>query len=119
MYRKVYSDFFTEDATCYSSHTIPEKTLLAAILERAVRDLTESVPIEDTKAAIKWFNRRTMASFKTRIGFSFRDCVEMLEISGEQENFLLEKVRHAELCVADCNCRREESGKTRNMRVQY
>lgn len=83
-------DVFIRSTSC------PERTLLAAILERAVRDLSETVDIFDTRDAVAWFLDTRKQSVKCAGQyFSFKDCVEGLGLSTSHILYIDEKVRVA------------------------
>jgi hypothetical protein len=69
----------------------PERVLVVAILERAVRDLNANADAYERRRAISWFEAKGSCAKKgTCKGFSFTDVVEYLEL-GAAELRILEK----------------------------
>jgi hypothetical protein len=84
---------------------VPERGLLAAILERSVRDLGMSAEIrkEDRRAAIGWFRTRFKSedtyvkpSSYLHGGITYQDCVVGLELSAAQVELIRRWVNAAE-----------------------
>ena len=71
---------------------VPERGLLSAVLERAYRDLDDSIDVddEDKRSAIKWIlsNKQEIPN-----GFSFIEVVSILELSDGQINHIRRKAR--------------------------
>lgn len=75
----------------------PERTLLAAILERACRDLLPNADRNARKQAIEWFTAETDEIDYEISKFTFKHVVNVLELSAIQLNYLHEKVDESEL----------------------
>lgn len=74
----------------------PERTLLAAILELAVRDLGPSGTYLNKRQAVSWFNSDSEFDTKRHLWFSFKQiCIE-LDLTREQVKYIAEKVEIAE-----------------------
>lgn len=72
---------------------IPERGLLAGILERAVRDLADNAHHLDRKSAINWFTASPFESPNCHI--TFIDCITYLELGNVELSILHEKVQSA------------------------
>lgn len=75
--------------------TLPEKTLLAAVLQRAVRDLGSPFPLKDKKEVISWFKFKGPKK-KEASCFYFKDCVDILELSSWQIKLIFDYIEHLE-----------------------
>ena len=69
-----------------------EKGLLAAVLERAVRDLGYAVTKQERKAAIEWFEA---PEEETESGFSYAEVSEGLNLTKWHHDFIMQKVKEA------------------------
>lgn len=78
----------------YLIHT-PERALLAAVLERAWRDLDKRQPREQRRHAIAWFLSKEMDVKRETTGFSFCSIVDLLQLGANELNHLLEGVAKA------------------------
>lgn len=83
-----------DDLLIWSYATTPERALLAAILERAVRDLAETVDARWRREAIQWFTAD--ANSKKYEPFSFNRVVEELEISTSWLKIIEARIAEAE-----------------------
>ena len=79
--------YFSEDDTNVSVEASPEKGLLAAILERAYRDLYCS-NFEDFRAAMHWFMEEAPTPDDFRWRIYFEQVVEILGLSISRVRFL-------------------------------
>lgn len=70
---------------------VPEKFLLAALLERAFRDLYTVVDAKDRRDAINWFRATKEVSSKSN--FTFKDVIESLNLKQQD-------VAYLEMCVS-------------------
>lgn len=73
----------------YCQPSIPEKKLLAAILELAVRELYSKRSLQYCKRAASWFINNTPDDKDPR--FSFLSCVDHLNLSSWDVRRLIEK----------------------------
>ncbi len=95
-------DVFISPTAC------PERTLLAALLERSVRDLSETVDIYDTRDAVAWFENTRKHSIKyAGKYFSYKDCIEGLGLSSPQVLYIHQKVQIAKEYLASYSKDRE------------
>lgn len=95
------------DECCQPS--IPEKKLLAAVLELAVRELYSKRSLQYCKRAASWFLNNTIEDKDPR--FSFLCCVEYLGLSVWEVRQLMEKaseIDKAPLNVGPMRNRRQE-----------
>lgn len=76
-------------------HTVPEKVLLAAVLEMSVRDLLYSKSPELIKASVNWILYEWRVKSKTPC-FDFLYLTEQLDLSESQIKFLVDAARQAE-----------------------
>lgn len=81
------------DADLEAPH-VPEKVLVAAVLEMAFRDLECDIPIL-YKQAIRWFLYQKKRTRKTSY-FYFKDCCEYLDLSDWQIKFLIDRATEKE-----------------------
>lgn len=70
----------------------PEKGLLTAVLERAVRDLGESVTRQERRSAIDWFEA---PEEEPESGFTYAEVSEGLNLTKWQHDFIMSKVKEA------------------------
>lgn len=76
-------------------HRIPERTLMAAVLDRAYRDLYAVVEAEVRRTAITWF-LADKSRFKEDFSFfTFAQVAEALELSSKETAFLEKAARAA------------------------
>ena len=69
----------------------PEKVMLAALLQRAVRDLGRHARVEDRRDAIKWFKTpKKKLSYYT--GFYFQDVAEILNLGNYQVQLIFDYI---------------------------
>ena len=98
--------------------TTPEKCMVAAVLERAVRDLTPIHQSQVRKRACKWILAKRILEKTTR--FTFLQCADILDLTEYQIRLLQEK---AEKTLQDEENKsttwkiREEEGETTRMGV--
>lgn len=85
-----YSRYKVEDSDFVTR--MPETHLLAALLERAVRDLSPTADQVDRRSAIYWFLRKESSDNR---GFSFQDVAELLQLSDKHLRFIQEKLEDA------------------------
>lgn len=83
----------TSDDFCTPPKGIPERGLLAGILERAHRDLTD-IEMDKIKQAIKWFE-----SWRTGFG-SYHYVASALSLSASDVLFLKKAVKRAKKFAA-------------------
>lgn len=77
-----------------SSPKIPERTLLAAVLERAFRDLDWTlVNQENTREALAWFQE--LSNCEDQI-FTFKFISETLELTSQELLVIRKKVKRTE-----------------------
>lgn len=73
---------------------MPELALLAGVLERAFRDLNETVAQHERRGAIAWFKGCDKDTEFPE--FTFKEIVSYLGLSVKQINYILSKVDEAE-----------------------
>lgn len=78
------------------SRYVPEKGLLAAILERAFRDLEANVDVHHRVDAIRWFQGRRIHSRRYTTTFTFEQIANVLELSAYQIEYIMCKVSQAD-----------------------
>lgn len=83
----------TDDLTTWQYATSPERGLLAAVLERSMRDLAENVLPQHTREALRWFRANGNSG---KYVCSFKRVVEELELSAWQLDMIRAKVAEAE-----------------------
>lgn len=74
------------DESAFDAPTSPEKLLMLAIIERALRDLQEYVEPCFRRNAITWFEDVSISLHD--YGFTFGYCVQTLELSKSQLDFI-------------------------------
>ncbi len=82
-----------EVAVNLPSPYIPERTLLAAILERATRDIGPTAGEYELKKALEWFTARNHTI--TADSFSFKSIIHHLNLGYKEVAELHEKIRIA------------------------
>lgn len=88
MFRKTSLRISDDDSY---SQEIPERTLLAAVLDRAVKDLSAKEPILVQRDAIVWF----LSKKKHDKCFNYQDCIEVFKLGDGQIKAVDEVVRLA------------------------
>lgn len=78
-----------------SSATIPERSLLAAILDRALRDLAPDIEPAARKSAITWFGTKPNPRKKEFRCITFATVCEHIQFAPWQRDFILEKIEFA------------------------
>lgn len=73
---------------------VPEKALLAAILERAVRDLADYAAPEDRRSAIAWLSQDSNED--TDYIFSFQNIIHYLHLTESQLREIQFRVRQSD-----------------------
>ena len=75
---------------------IPERHLLAAILERAYRDaLSSTIETHLIREAIAWF--LTPTTYPLELGFTFEQVAEELKLTARRMSFLMDNVKEASI----------------------
>lgn len=76
---------------------VPEKALLAAILERAVRDILTDAPKEDRRTALSWLRHEEMVDTDNKdYIFSFQNVIGYLGLSEKHLKVIRDFVQAAE-----------------------
>lgn len=89
--------FLTLDPTEDQADIVPERTLVAAILELAIRDLiSDKITNVERRNVIAWFLYNGPRVRDNNPGFYFKDIAELLELSGKQLNLIFEYVRRVQ-----------------------
>jgi hypothetical protein len=89
---------------------IPEKTLLLAVLYRALKDLSDVGFIRQD--AIKWFEGEHSSNFKKGMKFTFEDCIDYLNLNSTKLTSITARVNRARDCYGKCTSERETSGES-------
>lgn len=86
-------------ATVDAPNASPETILLAAILERAYRDLEPYTEWQHKRTAIAWFLGNGVRPKKEgpKAHFTFEEVKEELELSSTQVAYIMKKVKEAQL----------------------
>ena len=79
------------------------RTLYAAVLDRAFRDLSPDTNIDQhfKRQAIAWFRGKEKYKGEPNTHISFRDCVDALELDSIRINFLMRHVNYADKSVQE------------------
>lgn len=85
---------YIDELLTWCHTTSPERALLAAVLERAVRDLGETMESHHTREAIQWFHAN--GNSKKYEPFSFNRVVEELDLNSFHICAIEERIREAE-----------------------
>jgi len=81
----------------YEREYVPERGLLMAVLERAVRDLGKTGARQDRMTAIRWFRDRRELSDEDMVGgFSYEYVSSNLGLNLSQRNYIDALVDQAE-----------------------
>lgn len=87
--------------------SVPEKRLLAAILERAMNDLKINEGCIERTNALNWFLDDPKVSWKNRVKITFRDVAEVLELNSSAIEKINKLIDHADQKEKE-NCSRHQ-----------
>lgn len=90
MGNKVHISFIDYETVTYSPDSTPEKSLLAAMLERAIRDISFGAERDITKQALKWFGH-----YGKEKEFTYHFIADTLNLSWVDRATVVRKVKKA------------------------
>jgi hypothetical protein len=87
---------FVSSLECEAQEYSPERTLLAAVLERAFRDLQKHIERKIRRTAISWFLCTCPGPEENLYGFTFKQIVEELGLCSARVEELVDAAKKAE-----------------------